>query len=91
MTTHSNLTDFDLILSRDEITDQTIVRLINMLREFTSYGLCRQANTAERKALAERFEKMAHESMKTFPTLKLNHVGAKTVIADIAELAQRIE
>lgn len=33
--------------------------LLVALREFVSYGMCRQANAAERKMLSERFAELA--------------------------------
>lgn len=72
--------DFDARLSNADIAEVAIPA-IDMLREFVTYGLCRQNNTAERKMLAERFAQLAGEALKRFPSLKLNHVGAKTILA----------
>ena len=71
--------DFDLTISADELHG-IAPALVDMLREFVTYGLCRQSNTHERKSLAEKFAALSHDALKQFPDLKLNHVGAKTIV-----------
>jgi hypothetical protein len=73
--------DFDLVISRDEL-NALAPKLLEVLRDFVGYGLCRQNNAYERKALAERFAALAKDAMKKFPGLKLNHMGAETFIAE---------
>ena len=55
-------------------------KLIDTLREFVTYGLCRQNNRFERESLAEKFRELAGQALKDFPHLKLSHVGAKTIV-----------
>lgn len=69
--------DWDCTLTRDELL-ALAPAMADMLREFTGYGLCRQANTAERKSLAEKYARLAHEALTQFPTLKLNYMNCKT-------------
>jgi hypothetical protein len=71
--------DFDLTISERELA-ALAPALVDTLREFVTYGLCRQANTVERKMLSEKFADLAHGAMQQFPTLKLNHCGAKTIV-----------
>lgn len=71
--------NFDLTISAGEL-EKIGPALVDTLREFVTYGLCRQNNTFERKILAEHFAELAGNAMKQFPTLKLNHVGAKTIV-----------
>jgi hypothetical protein len=52
--------------------------VIDLLREFTAYGLCRQKNAFERKAMAEKFAELAREALRKFPQLDLNKMGAET-------------
>lgn len=73
------ITDFDLTITRAAL-NELAPALVDTLREFVSYGTCKQGNTHERKALAERFAKLAYEAIRQFPDLKLNHVGARTVV-----------
>lgn len=73
--------DFDLTITREEL-NALAPALLETVREFVGYGLCRQANAVERKSLAEHYAKIAHDTLRQFPTLKLNHMGAKTIIVD---------
>jgi hypothetical protein len=73
--------DFNLTITRDELIE-IAPALLDAVREFVTYGLCRHANTWERKIMAEKFESLAHETLLQFPQLKLDHVGAKTIITD---------
>jgi len=75
----SETDNFDLTIQKDELEKLTPA-LVDTLREFVTYGLCRQNNTFERKILAEHFAVLAANAMKQFPNLKLNHVGAKTIV-----------
>lgn len=72
----------NLITSREELAELAPA-LVDMLREFVCFGTCQQANAYERKSLAEKFAELAHEALEQFPQLKLNHVGAKTIIRDV--------
>lgn len=74
-------TDFDLVIDRARL-NELAPALLASLREFVGYGLCRQGNTFERKSLAEKYAALAHDALKQFPDLKLNHCGAKTVVTD---------
>jgi hypothetical protein len=73
------ISSFNLIISRAELA-ALAPELVDTLRELVGYGLCRQANTAERKSLAARYAKLAHDALKKFPQLKLNHANARTII-----------
>ena len=75
------ITDFDLTITQGAL-NAVAADLVTCLREFVSYGTCRQANTAERKALAEKFRQLSYEAERQFPHLKLNHVGARTIVTD---------
>lgn len=70
---------FDCTITRDEL-HAIAPALVDCLRELVNFGLCRQANTAERKMLAEKYARLSHEALTQFPMLKLNHCGAKTII-----------
>ena len=71
--------DFDLTITEQELA-ALAPQLLSALREFVDYGLCRHANNAERKSMAEKFDRLATDTLKTFPGLKLNHCGAKTIV-----------
>ena len=73
--------DFDLTIRRDEL-NHIAPEVVTMLREFVYFGQCRQKNTFERKSLAEHFAALSDEALRKFPSLKLNHVGAKTLVID---------
>ena len=50
------------MLSRDDVqraAEASASELLAALREFVTYGMCRQANTAERKMLAEHYARLA--------------------------------
>lgn len=72
---------FNLTMARTEL-NRIAPELLDELREYVTYGLCRQGNAAERKSLAEQFRRMANATLKRFPDLKLTHVGAKTRLED---------
>lgn len=73
--------DFDLTISRQRL-NEIAPALLDELREYVIYGGCRQGNAAERRALAEKFAELANGTLKRFPDLKLNHVGAKTTVVE---------
>jgi len=73
--------DFDLTISRQRL-NEIAPALLDELREYVIYGLCRQDNAAERRALAEKFAELAEDTLKKFPDLKLSHVGAKTLVEE---------
>lgn len=73
--------DFDLTITWDDLC-RIAPQLLATVKGFVGYGLCRQANTWERKSLAEKFASLAQEALKQFPQLKLNHMNAKTTIVD---------
>lgn len=70
---------WDITITRAE-AEAMLPALIETVRDFTQYGLCRQANTAERKMLAEHYASLAHKALKDFPTLRLEKSGADTRI-----------
>jgi hypothetical protein len=71
--------DFDLTISREQLAELA-PELLDTLREFVGYGLCRQNNKWERQSLAEKFADLAQQALKQYPSLKLNHCGAKTIV-----------
>jgi hypothetical protein len=71
--------DFDLEISHEELCELAPALLV-LFREFVGYGMCRQANAFERKSLAEQFRSLAIKAQREFPSLKLNHGGAKVVV-----------
>ena len=73
--------DFNLTISRQRL-NEIAPALLDELREYVTYGLCRQNNAAERRALAEKFADLADGTLKKFPDLKLCHVGAKTTVVE---------
>lgn len=73
------ISTFNLIIDRAEL-NALAPEMLDMLREFVTYGTCRQGNAFERKSLAEKFAALAHEAQRKFPNLKLNHCGAKTIV-----------
>jgi hypothetical protein len=73
--------DYDLTIAKGDL-EPRMAAVVDMLREFVTYGLCRQANTAERKSLAEHYRRMANQALEDFPDLKLNHCTCKTIITD---------
>ena len=72
---------FDLIISRQDL-ERLAPDVLDSLREFVQYGLCRMNNQHERNASARHFAEMANATLKRFPQLKLNHCGAKTIVTD---------
>lgn len=73
--------NFDLTISRQRL-NEIAPALLDELREYVTWGLCRQGNAAERRALAEKFAELADGTLKRFPDLKLNHVSAKTTVVE---------
>jgi hypothetical protein len=75
--------DFNLTISQDEVL-RLAPAIIDTLRELVGYGLCRQANTYERKSLAEKYAQLALKALDDFPDLKLNYCNTtcKTIVAD---------
>lgn len=79
MTQDEQKRDFDRHITRKEV-EALAPALIEMLGEFVTYAMCRASNTHDRKSLVEKMRDLSGVAMKKFPTLKLNHVGAKTII-----------
>jgi len=73
--------DFNLTITRQRL-NEIAPALLDELREYVIYGLCRQGNAAERRALAEKFADLANDTLKKFPDLKLTHVGATTTVVE---------
>ena len=73
--------NFDLTISRQRL-NEIAPALLDELREYVTWGLCRQGNAAERRALAEKFAELADGTLKKFHDLKLSHVGAKTTVVE---------
>lgn len=73
--------DFDLNISRQRL-NEIAPALLDELREYVAYGLCRQGNAAERRALAEKFAALAEDTLQKFPDLKLHHMRAKTTVEE---------
>lgn len=82
-----NIRNFDLTISRDELLPLAPA-LVDTLREFVGYGLCRQNNAVERRMLSEKFAQLAHDAMRQFPALKLNHAAAVTYLTEDASTAE---
>ena len=77
----SNDFEFDLTIDREEL-NRIAPALLDTLREFVQYGMCRQGNASERKSLAEKVGQLSAKAMRDYPTLKLNHAFAKTIVVD---------
>ena len=81
MTQKEHLKNFDLRITEAE-AKLLAPEVIDTLREFVIYASCRASNTHDRKSLCERLAFMAGEAQRKYHGLKLNHVGAKTIIIE---------
>lgn len=73
--------DFDLTISESALA-ALAPELLEALRDFVGYGLCRMNNRFERDASAKHFAQMAREALRKFPSLKLQHASAKTIVTE---------
>ncbi len=72
---------FNPTISRQQLSELA-PDLLNTLRTLVEYGQCRQNNRFERESLAKKYRDLAQQAVKKYPALKLNHMGAKTIIIE---------